>query len=92
MSAYTLPLKWKKSLIKIVEQLGFNPTEVLEWSRGEVEVYFENEDNMILFERIFRRTSLNIYGGYSTGYGAKVIQVNYIDKGDFNNVSSIHHY
>ena len=92
MSTYTLPRKWKKSLIKIVEQLGFNPKEVLEWSRGEVEINFKNEDDKFLFERVFRKTSLNIYGGYSTGYGAKVIQANYIDMGDFNDACSAHHY
>lgn len=69
---------------------------VVDASRDEVEIFIDNgegkADEKKTAEAVGQAQSILGWGGYYTGCGSMVLQKSRIDLGDWNDVSSRHHY
>jgi len=75
----------KTQLVKKLAE--FNLTGEVSGAGKSLEVELPNVTQMRKF-----RKNIAKWGGYSTQYGAWVLQASYVDDGDWNDKSSICHY
>jgi hypothetical protein len=90
-----------KQIQKKLLAAGIDPAKDIEISRGEVTIcvgYFErngygqcnDRKTTTLTNKVSK--ALGGWSGYSTGYGARVLQENYVSMGDWSDPTSRHHY
>lgn len=87
----------RNQVIKALQIGGMNMQAVANAARDEVEIFIDNgegtADEKKTAEAVEQAQSiLGWMGGYYTGYGSMVLQKSRIDLGDWNDVSSRHHY
>jgi hypothetical protein len=87
----------RNQIIKALQIGRMNMQAVVDASRDEVEIFIDNgegkADEKKTAEAVKQAQSiLGWMGGYYTGYGSMVLRKSGIDFGDWNDVSSRHHY
>jgi len=87
----------KSQILKTLLKNGMNMEAVLNASRDEVEIFIDNghgiaDDKKTKKEITKAKKILGWKGGYYSGYGSLILQANPRDLGDWNDVSSRHHY
>ena len=87
-----------KQIEKALIKAGYDMSSVAEISRDEVEIFVNRGDGVADYDatdaavKAAYKALPVLKGGYSTGYGAWVLQTNPIDKGDYCDASSLWHY
>lgn len=86
-----------KQIINLLSKAGIN-TDSLTISNSEVEVFVPsaanpNHADYDKTRRLVRKVSKVLgFGGFSCAHGGWVLSPDTIDRGDWNNRSSLHHY
>ena len=87
----------RSQIIKKLQMSGINMDSIANAGRDEVEIFVDNGEGRADYDKTDEAVKevqkvLGWIGGYRTGYGAMVLQQSPIDRGDWNDRSSRHHY
>jgi hypothetical protein len=90
-----------KQITKRLEKAGIS-LNGLEIEKNQIEVcidYVENNgtgscnsNKTAKVVKQIQKLMPEFNGGFSTAYGATILQIGYVSKGDWNNTNSAHHY
>ena len=83
-----------RQITKKLEKAGIS-LDGLTIERDQVEIYIE-QDGICDYDKTEKKerevNSVLKWGGFKAGYGSWILQANYESLGDWNDVSSRHHY